>query len=45
MTISPATKAARRVLREWCTANGTVLEPVSAADLVKRIAAAIEGGE
>lgn len=39
--MSPAKKAARRVFREWCAANGILIYPMTAADLVNRIEAAI----
>jgi hypothetical protein len=35
-------RAAQRVLREWCAANGVAMEPLAAADLVRRIAEAME---
>jgi len=39
--MTDAKKIARRVLREWCKANGLVIYPMAAADLVARIELAL----
>lgn len=32
-------RAAQRIFREWCEANGLAVDPLAAADLCNRIAA------
>ncbi|HMI56394.1 MAG TPA: hypothetical protein VK494_09415 [Gemmatimonadaceae bacterium] len=39
--MTDARKMARRILREWCAANGIVIYPMAGADLVARIEAAL----
>jgi hypothetical protein len=40
--MSTAKKTARRILFDWCAANGIVVEVTAAADLVARIEAALK---
>jgi hypothetical protein len=39
--MTPSRKAARRIFRDWCAANGLAVDPIAAADLVNRIEAAL----
>lgn len=39
--MTDARKIAGRIFREWCAANGLAVDPLSAADLVARIEAAL----
>lgn len=39
--MTQARKIARRIFREWCAANGIVVDPAAAADLVARIEAVL----
>jgi hypothetical protein len=42
ITVAPEdTLIGQKILRNWCGDNGIVLEPVAAADLVKKIAEAL----
>jgi len=43
--MTEAKKMARRVFREWCAANGIVVYPMAAADLVARIEAVLSSAE